>query len=313
MADFAKLVPVTVEAQQLFSKSVQSMQQRGDAFHLKFIQNAVFEDEGDKLTLNERLDASSEYASSTPSEPDIYRGHYLLSLQTEKLPERADQGWRVGKGTSHATNQNVDFLMAPPRDSKRKQLAVLHMFLRFNVNSGMLMLVAASPDRPVHVYIEGEWIALRHPAKRVLHLRSNRLRLGECEYDLVYTVPLAEMTRFFAMRKAHLSIFSDRPSPSDDLWSIPPNAELRRLGATYVCKTKACGGFGWVYEGVHSHTGDPVAVKEMGIKDNAVRDQVLAEAEMGKTFQVSIARNSIASLITLVEPTWRSLHAGHLV
>ncbi len=288
MADFAKLVPVNVVAQQLFSRSVQSMQQRGDAFHLHFTQDAVTEDEGETLTLDERLDTSSEYASSSPSEPDINKGHYLLSLQTEKLPERADQGWRVGKGTSHTTNQNVDFLMSPPRDSKRKQLAILHMFFRFNLNSGILILVAASLERPVHIYIEGEWVALRHPAKRVLHLRSNRLRLGECEYDLIYTVPSAEMTRFFAMRRAYLRVFSDRPSPSDDRWSIPPNAEFRKLGATYVCKTKACGGFGWVYEGVHSHTGDPVAVKELGIKDKDVRDQVLAEAEMGKTFQVRI-------------------------
>ena len=94
----------------------------------------------------------------------------------------------MGKGSSRTGGSDVEFLLAPAGDSKRRYLANVHMFFRFNVRSGMLMLVAAHPDRQVHLYVDGEWNALSYPAKRVLHLRSNKLRLYQYEYDLVYTV-----------------------------------------------------------------------------------------------------------------------------
>ena len=290
MTDFAKLVPVNVAAQQLFSRTVKFMLKQSDSFHLQFIDDAIT-DKGESSIPHGHGDSSTEYASSSPSDSDIQRGHYLLSLQQGKLPSRLAQGWRVGKGNSQAGGSNVDFLLAPAGDSKRRYLANVHMFFRFNVRSGMLMLVAAHSDRQVHFYVDGEWNALSYPAKRVLHLRSNKLRLYQYEYDLVYTVSPAETPDFLATRSAQILAYSNQTSLSDNLWSVPPNAEFRKVGSVYVCQTRACGGFGWVCEGVDSLTGDPVAVKELAIKNRAVRDQVFAEAEIGKALQVSILRN----------------------
>lgn len=300
MTDFAKLVPVNGPAQKLFSRSVEYMRQQDDTFHLQFIDEDVIDVDANEIAIHDKGDDSgTEYHSSSSSELDPNRGHYLLSLRAEKLPGQPAQGWRVGKGSSHASDHNVDFLMAPPKDSKRKHLAIIHMFFQFNLRSGILMLVAASPERPVLLYTDGEWIALRYPAKRVLHLRSNKIRLGQYEYDLIYTVSLTGTHEFFAGRNAYMRIFSDRPSPPGNLWSVPPNAGFSKMGSIYVCSTKACGGFGWVYEGVDSLTGDPVAVKELAIKDKTVRDQVLAEAQMGQTFQVSMLPISRVWLIIL--------------
>lgn len=199
MTNFAKLVPVNGPAQKLFSRSVEYMRQQDDTFHLQFIDEDVIDVDADEIAIHDKGDDSgTEYNSSSSSELDPNRGHYLLSLHAEKLPGRPARGWRVGKGSSHASDHNVDFLMAPPKDSKRKYLAIIHMFFRFNLRSGMLMLVAASPERPVLLYTDGEWIALRYPAKRVLHLRSNKIRLGQYEYDLIYTVSSIETQEFFA-------------------------------------------------------------------------------------------------------------------
>ena len=50
MTDFAKLVPVNVAAQQLFSRTVKYIQKQSDSFHLKFTDEAMI-DEGEAQLL----------------------------------------------------------------------------------------------------------------------------------------------------------------------------------------------------------------------------------------------------------------------
>ena len=183
---FAILEPANDEARALFSESVRDMRMNNEKYYLQFVQETTLEGTTSSGAIN-----SSEYDTDDHhgASIDMIRGHFILSLHREALPE-GTKGWRVGKGDSKTKELVVDFLIAPVGSKLRKQLARVHLFFRFNHTSGMLILVAVDMVKPVYIYVNGQWEELKYPRTRVLYQQTNMIKLGSLQYELTYTVPL---------------------------------------------------------------------------------------------------------------------------
>ena len=288
-SSFATLIPVNYDAQTLNSKSIQSMRSGDDKYHLQFVkQNPIPALSAEDTVSPKSLeDSSTEYDSVSSSDSELIKGHFTLSFHQDKLPAKPHLGWRVGKGTSRFDDRNVDFLLAAPRDPKSKHLASVHMFFQFSWSSGMLMLIAASKERSVHYCLDGEWMELKHPSKRVLCHKSNRLRLDKFEYELVYRIPLDRKIEFYAERDAYLRSLSDWPLPKNNQWLAAMENGFTKQGRMLIFQSIGFGAFGWVWEGVDSTTGDLVAIKALYLKKKGDRALLEKELDMGLEFRVS--------------------------
>jgi hypothetical protein len=287
---FAKLVPNNLQAEALFSKTLIQVEAERDVYHLRFM--VATNPEDSRVIQNEPVESDTDYDTpDSPLETTKKGGHFVLSLATGELPANPALGWRVGRGTHKIKpDRGVDFQLAPPRDPQSRALASIHMLFRFNRKSGMLMLVAGSSKAPVHYYNNGEWQSLEAPNVKVLHRPSTILRVGQLEYELVYTIDARHRKDYLDLRK---TLFATYPSmvggsnvlPSADFDRLPFDDHVQ-IHRYLLFETKGYGGFGWVSIGVDSETGDPVALKEVSIKRKSERDGLIEEVDYGRAFSV---------------------------
>jgi hypothetical protein len=302
-ADFAHLVPANIQAQRLFAKSFEYIRFSKDDYHGKFIDHKVryqpaIIDQTDSTSYDEDNDQASEPES---------RGYYVLSLSDGLLPDQPIKGWRVGKGTAKASkNRNVDLLLAKPRDRKTKDLAGIHLFFRFHPQSFMLMLVAGDPEKPVQYKVDGMWKDMKYPSQHVIYQHINRLRLGDCEYDLIYTISEELRKEFLDIQTEYLRSYSIgfKPTEYSGSWTFPPEGGFLKQGPVLMCTSLSYGTFGWVSVGIEVDSGDLVAVKEVAIKRKSDQAQICLEEEIGRSFKViPSATHQISSRNTYIPRT----------
>ena len=144
--DFAKLVPRNYESQTSFSNAY-SFAIENDTYYLLFMVST-----GRKTPDLSCVEDSTDY--DTPSDVDAERmqhsGHYIISLNRERVAEISIHGWKVGRGSARwKKHRGVDLLLAKPRDSLGRSLADVHMIFAFHRTSGFLMLRGGSPKTTV--------------------------------------------------------------------------------------------------------------------------------------------------------------------
>lgn len=275
----------------LFSKTYVSAV-TNDTFHLRFMdcsqsQTSRASDEPveESTEYDTCLDTDSEYSRSK-SVPHL--GHFVISFNKNRAPEIAHLGWRVGRGTSKSlANRDVDLLLAKPGDILSKSLASIHMLIRFNLRSGLLMLKGGSAKVPVEFKMAGVWEKLGYEEEHLMHQPATLLRAGICEYELEYTIEEKHRDAYFNQRDTFLETIS--PSVGNfqrNFKKLPGDSSVRR-GRYLEFGTQGSGAFGWITQGVDIKTGDPIAVKELRIKSRRNRLEVMAEVKMGRQFYVS--------------------------
>jgi hypothetical protein len=276
---------VNDQARRLFTSSFAYAQSTDGDQHLKYF------GQGEHHPAMSDQDGSTSYDEEDKAvpEPHLHPGYYVFSLDKDLLPEIPAHGWRVGKGSNRGGKMvEVDILLSKPRDPRGKKLAGVHLLLHFHPRSWMFMLVAGSTQKTVEYYVNGQFKTLAFPSRHVLCEQTNRLRLGDCEYDLIYTVADHLQKGFMAYNAEVLERFGhgryDGPSPG--IQTFPPKNGFTKSGEVLICSTLSYGGQGWVFAGVEMASGEPVAVKEISVKSTKQFRQASSEWEYGKSFQV---------------------------
>ena len=283
--DFAKLVPRNYESQTSFSNAY-SFAIENDTYYLSFMVST-----GKKSLALSCVEDSTDY--DTPPDTDTERmqhsGHYILSLNRERVAEISVHGWKVGRGSARwKKHRGVDLLLAKPRDNLGRSLADVHMVFAFHRTSGFLMLRGGSSKATVDYRTSSGWKSLKFDERRLMNENPTTIRAGACEYDLEYIISPEHRDAFFDRRdaflQAELSSNGHAPRP---LQRLPTDRYILR-GDYLEFDTRAVGAFGWITHGVNSKTGDPVAIKELRILDRGTASTAMAEVEMGKRLKASL-------------------------
>ena len=287
--NFARLVPRNRVAQRLFSETWLFVDEN-NTFHLRFMDRTGSER---LVGPEEPVESSTEYetaASADDEDSPLNYGHFVFSFAERRAPEMPHVGWRVGRGAGKLPNRNVDLLLAKPRDNLGKSLASVHMLFYFNLRSGFLMLKAGSPKASVQFRIGTTWNVLEDKNGQLMHQPATVLRVGECEYELEYTVEERHRQDYFQQRDAFLDLIpSSRGQPQPLFQKMPGDSCVQR--GTYIeFSTHGSGAFGWITQGVDTRTGDPVAIKELRISSRRSHVEAMEEVNMGRRFIVSQIR-----------------------
>ena len=287
--DFARLVPRNRVAQVLFSESIAYVDEN-DTFHLRFMERTHAD--LDRASSQSQED-STDYDHPQDADNDDPRvagiqnaGHYVFSFDRSRTPEFPHVGWRVGRGTSKVTtNRGVDLLLTKPGDALGKKIASVHLLLRFNFKSGFLVLSAETQKAVLEVKVGTTWERLTYKEERLIHQPATMLRAGVCEYELEYTVEEEHREAYFKKRDVFFEWISEYDR-DQTFRRLPGDSGVLR-GRYLEFGTQGYGTFGWISEGLDTRNGDPVAIKELRIKNQASRDEVLDEVKMGKDLCVS--------------------------
>ena len=221
--------------------------------------------------------------NSHEPETRLWAGHFVLSLEDLAF-EGSSLGWRAGSGSGRLREQQrgVELLIVPPR-SKGHHVAPQHALLRFHLKSGILMLCGIHDSHPVTYFLDDrkEPILLRKNEKYVLLNTVNRFQLGRLEFKLVFEDLDDEgYSEFLAARNKIFEMAGLEP-PSPYFQAMPRSRYRHILGDIVLHDVISCGTFGMVYAAIDSRTGEPLAVKELRIKDKYVQKSKELQNEIG--------------------------------
>lgn len=282
----AKLLPVGKVAEEALDQ-ILSYEHLSD-YHKGFIHVVPPGERAQEDELDPASSSGTDYETDQISTESTVQqsGYYLLSFDHLMNVIRT-LSWRVGKGTSKfsETDRGVDLMVICPGKNP-KGVAVNHALIQFHLDSGMLMLTGVSKTRPVKYLLNNETLVLYEGDKHVLFQRINRFCIGMLEYDLIYTALTDTDYAQYVVTRNSAFVSAGRPPPHTHLWAVPRQDHLKR-GPFIFHRSLSSGRFGWVYAAVHSRTGTPHAIKELGISTLSESRQVLTEIHISTSFTVS--------------------------
>lgn len=282
---FAKIIPANEKARNAFHQAI-SFPNEGSYLHNQFV--ALDSSSAVNESILEYSDNSdTEYETDISSQPlskdQNLHGAFKLSLQVLPL-FTGTVCWRMGKGSSKALGdfRGIEILLVRPGQREANRIAAVHASIQINADSGAFILISGS-NKPIWFYLDNEEIKLQNFAQIVLSKPTNRFRIGELEYKIKFDV--SDMTTFVQDRNRILDRYYNRDPPHPKLDAIPqPNH--RRLGHAIIHNSLGFGSSGWVYIGIDSVTGQPLAVKELRIrrKDHTMKS-VEDEVTLSRRFK----------------------------
>ena len=120
-------------------------------------------------------------------------------------------------------------------------------------------------------------------------------------FDLEYAVPPDSHQTFLAKRNQHLQkLYPQYPPPHPAIHAIPTEEE-RRIDFALVHKAISCGAFGMVSTGVHRFTGEPLAIKEVWIKEQRHISEVKKEAIIAHRLSEVVSSLSTAKAVANID------------
>ena len=266
---FGRVQPANQAARQAVHKARAYIQEECNTYHHQFLfvkapsplLEVSREDASDSDSdIDQDTDIMSTSRSSFESQSQCLDISFTLSF--DMLP--AHHSWRIGKGSSKAPqDRGVDLLLVRPGEKEARNFAVVHALIQINPDSGAAVLRAVS-KKPIWYYSGNEEIKLQAPAQRVLYEPTNRFRIGELEFKVTFEVSNANVAEFIQIRNQYLKTVWTGDPPHPNLHPIPKPTH-RRLGSVIIHSSLNSGSFGWVYAGVDSSNGQPLAVKELRI------------------------------------------------
>ena len=225
------------------------------------------------------------------SQATLLQGHFGFLFDHQGGGSTSNIGYRIGKGTSKVEeDRSVDILIVPPpseRSSRTKQLAngiaSIHSLIQVHPDSGVLMLVSMSNSRPV-VYLDSDEEPLFKGKSHVLFRRKNTFGLGNMQFCFEYTMEPGQHQDFEQKRNAYLRrLHPNRPLPHPAILAVPREG-IQKIDVALVHESLSSGAFGMVSAGVHKLTGEPLAIKELWIKEARHVAEVKKEAEISNEF-----------------------------
>ncbi|KAL9578163.1 MAG: hypothetical protein Q9212_005894 [Teloschistes hypoglaucus] len=283
---FARLIPGSKAAQEAFDSLCDSPEVT--EYHRSFLQV-------ERVQKDVEVSSDSEESSKPPpQQTEFWSGYYSLSLNyaSQKVGLAS---WRVGKGTTKHKEEDrgVDLLLIGPGNQKHKVTDV-HAMIRFHPVSGVLMLVGmhdSKHNNKKSIRYEdptgnGE-IELGYNKQHVLFLRRNAFWIGDLYYIFEFEDLDDDQYRVYRTYRDGLYRAAQLQVPHPALSAIP-RASDKKFGPFIRMGTMSKGAFGWVYAGVDADSGKPLAIKEHSAKTRNESQDVVAEANIGKTFSDTI-------------------------
>ena len=280
----AKLIPLNSNAEKALDELMEYP--RLSDHHREFI-------EAERVVRGEELFPDRDTASKNifeggdrSSPMELWAGHYALNFSTAPTV-----GWRAGRGLSKlGEDRGVDLMICRPERGSKAGIAPLHALIQFHAQSGVLMLVGLSDSYPVEFLLDCKRapLLLRHNQKHVLHQKVNRFALGKLVFKLVYEDfdDQGSLDRYTNVRNEWFENLGWR-APNRYLDAVPQK-QYNVIGTIVLHRSMSSGTFGWVYAGVDFQNGNPVAVKELSIKDRRIaqHDDLKNELNVATSFQV---------------------------
>lgn len=272
---FAKIIPANEKARNAFHQAILYLNE-DSSYHKQFVaidSSPAVDESSLEYSDNSDTEYDTDFGCHSLSKDQNVHGAFKLSLQV--LPVlNATAGWRIGKGSSKAPGdfRGIEILLVRPGQREAKRIAAVHASIQLHADSGAFVLTAGS-NKPIWFYLDNEEIKLQNSAQIVLSKPTNRFRVGELEYNIKFDV--SDMTTFVQDRNGILQRCYSRDPPHPKLDAIPqPNH--KRLGHAIIHNSLGYGGTGWVYIGIDSVTGHPLAVKELRVRR---KDYTMKSAE----------------------------------
>ncbi|KAK0702207.1 kinase-like domain-containing protein [Lasiosphaeris hirsuta] len=278
-----------------------------EPYHLRFLSRG-----SEKVTTPDppspKPHSPSPALSPTPEPPLIVdslnpdpglHGHYRLSL--DALPEGPGSSWRLGRGSSRASNDSrgVDLLLVAPGQHKGSSIANVHALISIHHLSGAFMLRSTS-SRPI-LYLsaaeDGGDISLSHGDQTVIHKAISRLRIGPLDY--VLTISVEREGHFQLLRNQFISAILEQPSVPHHQLDVTPQTYHHRIGGYIMHKSISAGAFGMVRSAIDSTTGDPVAVKRLSCRGRRDSSAVETEVRIARMCASHSARPGVIPLLSV--------------
>jgi len=228
-------------------------------------------------------DGSEEEITRTGFSSQQKRGYFALSFRTP--PRDANIGWTLGRGVRGSPNLSVDILIisktCPP--ANRRTIGMIHATIRFNPQSGVLVLKCTNEKMPVQLMAPRGQINLHKGESHVLYNTSNIFHIGALCFNLQYDLD----RRYVKARNGYIRQYEDAAPPHEAIVAIPqPNIEIQN--EYIVFNTLAAGSSGRIRPAIHCRSGNPVAFKEIFIAQGQAGDYliktVMQEFEVGHSF-----------------------------
>ena len=155
------------------------------------------------------------------------------------------------------------------------------------------MLRGVSDTRPVKYHLDylDYTVSLYNKDKHVLFQKQNRFSLGKLDFCLHYENMDDELyTNYVRIRNRALEQ-TGRAVPHPRLIAVPRKPHVK-VDDMILHENISSGSFGFVCAAVDAHTGAPLAIKEMWIRNQyMVHDKsMLTECEVSDRFAVCIQR-----------------------
>lgn len=192
-------------------------------------------------------------------------------------------GWTLGEDSSKSSTIDIltSFLGIHGTES-------VHAFFQLHCSSGSLTLTAASDDTTISVLEGIEWKQLPQNSLRVLLDRTTLIRIHSMVFKVVRPVYNVTDYAHHIERRNHEFMCAGIPVPDPRLYSVPKEVPFLMIGQFIRQGCIGEGRFGWVEIGIDSHTGEPVAIKEIGVGDHTRMSHLKQELEILLSFPVSL-------------------------
>lgn len=272
---FAKIIPANEKARNAFHQAILYLNE-GSYYHKQYVaidSSSAVNESTLEYSDNSDTEYETDFSCHSLSKGQNVHGAFKLSLQVLPLLTTTVE-WRIGKGSSKAPDdfRGIEILLVRPGQREAKNIAAVHAIIQLHADSGAFVLTAGS-NKPIWFYLDNEEIKLQNFAQIVLSKPTNRFRIGELEYKIKFDV--SDMTTFVQDRNKILKKCYSRDPPHPKLDAIPqPNHKV--LGHAIIHNSLGFGSSGWVYIGIDSVTGHPLAVKELRVRR---KDYTMKSAE----------------------------------
>ena len=246
----------------------------------------VFEPGSTPSSANTKVDNNdSKFDQYHQPDDEEFEGHWDLSYDTDV--KKNTLAVSLGAGSQlYGNDLGVDIRIGCPANST-ESVVPIHAILRTNPSSGFLTIEGVENDYPVGYIRDDETVSLGAGKRHSLWQKANRFFLGNLEFELKYAkLDKARLHKLRALRdKAFFN--NGLRAPNAHLPVLPPSLDkLDQQGDFLLFGILGEGSYGLVRIGINITTGDICAVKSVHVKNPAVLEEILNEANILFKFPV---------------------------
>ena len=207
------------------------------------------------------------YDSDSGSESGEHEWECFYELDLANLRDNSENiGFRIGTGSSELSSEDrgVDILTSYPGE-KTYNVSGVHCELLLS-SSSVWQIKSTSETKTTRVGHKYDFVNLGKGETYVLRSKTNRLKIGKWEADIIFTTYSTKEYTAYLERLHGILEWNGRMLPDPRVWLLPTYHAFQAIGPAIVRGAVQGVANGVVRVGVHLHTGQALAVKSIFIK-----------------------------------------------